>query len=169
MLKKMASRDFSARRTMPSIVEAFMKNPKFLAKIICIILYLTLVALCIAFFFIPSVSMLACFWSIPLFASLIFFYLGWVCAVELAWLFIRIMFTVQEGTPFVQQNVRSLRRIALYCGICALDFLFALFFHPSITFGFCAAILFFGCLCALVLAGVFAQSVQYKEENDLTI
>ncbi len=59
--------------------------------------------------------------------------------------------------------------IALCCGICALDFLFALFFHPSITFGFCAAILFFGCLCALVLAGVFAQSVQYKEENDLTI
>lgn len=146
-----------------------MKNPKFLAKVICVILYLTLFALCAAFFWIPSISMMTCFWLLPLFASLIFFYVGWLCAVALAWQFIRIMSTVRNGTPFVYQNVRSLRYIALFCGICALDFLFALFFHPSIAFGFCAAILCFGCLCALVLGGVFAQSVQYKEENDLTI
>ena len=146
-----------------------MKNPKFLAKVICVILYLTLLALFIAFFWIPSISAFACFLSIPIFASLIFFYVGWLCALALALQFIRIMSTGQHGTPFVYQNVRSLRNIALFCGICALDFLFALFFHPSITFGFCAAILCFGCLCALVLGSVFAQSVQYKEENDLTI
>ena len=146
-----------------------MKNPKFLAKVICVILYLTLLALFVAFFWIPSISTIAYFWSVPLFVSLIFFYLGWLCAVALVWQFIRIMLTVQHGTPFVYQNVRSLRNIALFCGICALDFLFALFFHPSIAFGFCAAILCFGCLCALVLGSVFAQSVQYKEENDLTI
>ena len=169
MLKKMAGRSFPARLPNHAAMEVFMKNPKVLAKVICAMLYLTLFALCAAFFWIPSISMMTRFWLLPLFASLIFFYVGWLCAVALAWQFIRIMSTVRNGTPFVYQNVRSLRYIALFCGICALDFLFALFFHPSIAFGFCAAILCFGCLCALVLGGVFAQSVQYKEENDLTI
>ena len=154
MLKKMAGRSFPARLPNHAAMEVFYEKSK-----------------------IPGESDLRHLISDPVCAlrrilldsSLIFFYVGWLCAVALAWQFIRIMSTVRNGTPFVYQNVRSLRYIALFCGICALDFLFALFFHPSIAFGFCAAILCFGCLCALVLGSVFAQSVQYKEENDLTI
>ncbi len=147
-----------------------MNYPKALAKVLCAILTLTLLALAAAFFFIPRVGSAISYYGFkPYWASLLFLYLGWACAVCMAWEFARIMSTVDKGTPFILQNVRSLHYIAICCGVCALDFFFILFFNPSITLGLCAAILCFGCLCALVLGSVFGKAVRYKEENDLTI
>ena len=150
--------------------ETSMKHPKFLARTICIILYLTLLALLVAFFFIPSVGRsLTIYGFNPYWAALVFLYLGWACAAWMAFEFVRIMSTVQKETPFIRQNVQSLGHIAICCGVCALDIFFMLFFNPSITLGLCAAILCFGCLCALVLGSVFGKAVLYKEENDLTV
>ena len=164
------NRHKSARKARYHQTEVLMKSPKLLAKTICIILYLTLTALLAAFFFIPGVARsLALYGFRPYWAALIFLYLGWACAAFMSLEFVRIMSTVQKGTPFLYQNVRSLRHIAICCGVCALDMFFMLCFNPSITLGICAAILCFGCLCALVLGSVFGNAVLYKEENDLTI
>lgn len=147
-----------------------MKNSKILAKVICIILYLTLAALAVAFFLLPNVSMLYCLYaSLPYWATLCFFAVGWGCALCMDLLFLRIMGTVRADTPFIFQNVRNLRSVAICCGVCALDFCFILFFRPSVTLALCGAILLFGCLCALVLGSVFERAVLYKEENDLTV
>lgn len=148
-----------------------MKSSKIVAKIICIILYATLAALALSLFFIPRVSrsLVSIYHFSTYWATFCFLAVGWGCALGMDIMFLRIMSTVQADTPFTLQNVKSLRGVAICCGVCALNFCFILLFRPSVTLALCGAILLFGCLCAIVLSSVFERAVLYKEENDLTV
>ena len=90
-------------------------------------------------------------------------------AVIIVWQLRRMFRTVLDRNCFVWQNVRSLRcmgRVALAMAlVIALRLL--LVFTPATVI--LVLVFLLAGLFALVLAGVFAQAVQYKEENDLTI
>lgn len=74
-----------------------------------------------------------------------------------------------EGDPFIQKNVKALRRMGFTalaiaaCGFATVllyPILFAVF--VSLPVAMCG-------LFSLVLSGVFEQAVAYKQENDLTV
>jgi len=92
-----------------------------------------------------------------IFADLIFFEL-------------RHMFrTILREDPFVMSNVVSLKRMGVYSFIIALCTITRLFI--IITPAVLVVILVFAIagLFSLVLAQVFEQAVNFKQENDLTI
>jgi len=103
--------------------------------------------------------------------SYVFVYVGILSIGLLLFSMLQIMRSVQKGNPFVMANVRSLRRIAAACLVCAADLIaFRFVMQPySIVLLLTVGILLFGMLCAIVLACVFNQAVLYKQENDLTI
>jgi hypothetical protein len=81
---------------------------------------------------------------------------------------LRMMRTL-DGDPFVERNVLSLRRMGFVAVGIALLGLCTLLLHP-VPFAVIAAAPVAMCgLFSLVLSGVFAQAVAYKQENDLTV
>lgn len=96
-------------------------------------------------------------------------YLGTCGAIILLGMLARMVKSLY-GDPFVQRNVNSLRRMAyIAIGMSACAFLSAALygFRPLLVIigmmeVFCA-------MLSLVLSGVFAQAVSYKQENDLVI
>ena len=81
---------------------------------------------------------------------------------------LRMMHTL-DGDPFVERNVLSLKRMGFTAIAIALLGLSTLLLHP-VPFAVVAAIPVAMCgLFSLVLSGVFAQAVAYKQENDLTV
>lgn len=73
------------------------------------------------------------------------------------------------GDPFVERNVRSLRRMGFVAVAIALLGVSTLLLHPVPLAVIAAAPVAMCGLFSLVLSGVFEQAVAYKQENDLTI
>jgi len=71
--------------------------------------------------------------------------------------------------PFVERNVKSLRRIGVVLiGLSALFFLKCLYYVTFLTMA--CGFLFVVCgLFAFTLCNLFKQAVAFKQENDLTI
>ena len=146
------------------------KFSRVMAAIVSVILYFTLIASVGAFVAIPWLAKYQLsFYFREYVPTLIFLYVGGLCVIWLVIQFILIMKSVQQGSPFIYRNVKSLAHIAGCCAVCAVDMVYIQFFTESLTLLICGAILVFGCLCAIVLASVFRQAVLYKQENDLTI
>lgn len=80
-----------------------------------------------------------------------------------------MMRTLDED-PFVERNVRSLRRMGVIALIVSVLGAGATLMIHSVQYAALAAIPVAMCgLFSLVLSGVFAQAVAYKQENDLTV
>ncbi len=96
-----------------------------------------------------------------------------MCAGAMALLILKelrsMMSTVIKDDCFVQKNVTSLDRMALYAFIIAAVKLLRnlIYFTPASLVT--AAVFLFAGLLSKVLARVFDKAVRYKEENDLTI
>ena len=74
---------------------------------------------------------------------------------------------IAAGEVFVEENVKALRAISWCCFLVAIVF-FAFFFYYIL--GLILAILAaFAGLVLRVVKNVFAQAVEIKEENDLTV
>ena len=81
---------------------------------------------------------------------------------------LRMMHTL-DGDPFIECNARSLKRMGFTAIGIALLGLSTLLLHP-VPLAVIAALPVAMCgLFSLVLSGVFAQAVAYKQENDLTV
>jgi hypothetical protein len=81
----------------------------------------------------------------------------------------QIFKTLVNANPFIIENVKYLRKIAFIAFVVAIDFVAKSAFWLSI--GNCVIVVIFivaGLFC-LVLADVFEQAVNYKQEADLTI
>ena len=81
----------------------------------------------------------------------------------------RMMRTVIEDSCFVYGNVESLHKMAMMSIGIVIMFIFKLFFVPTPATGIIILVFFIAALFSQVLADVFEKSVNYKEENDLTI
>lgn len=81
----------------------------------------------------------------------------------------RILKTLGRKNPFMADNVKSLRHIAISSFAIAVFYVVKiLFFNSFLTIIMAMAFVIAG-LFTLILAEVFHQAVQVKEENDLTI
>lgn len=93
-----------------------------------------------------------------------------------------ILKTVIKVTPFTMENVKYLRHIASYCFVITVCYLINFFYNNQIKyFSFITidskgihtdmefVIFFFAGLFVLILAQVYKQAVEVKEENDFTV
>lgn len=81
----------------------------------------------------------------------------------------KMMKTVMSENCFVWENVRSLELMAVYSFMISVLFLGKVFFVPSPATGVIIIVFFVAGLFSQVLAFVFRDAINYKEENDLTI
>lgn len=81
----------------------------------------------------------------------------------------RIFQTVIDENCFVEENVRSLKRMGIASFLISLVTLLRLFFVVTPATLIIILVFFIAGLFSLVLAQVFAQAVSYKQENDYTI
>lgn len=81
----------------------------------------------------------------------------------------KMMKTVIQESCFVYENVRSLNNMAMLSVCIAVMFVIKLCILPTPATGVIVLVFFIAALFSEVLAHVFAEAVNYKEENDLTI
>ena len=92
-----------------------------------------------------------------------------IMAALTEWEVFKIFKSVNQNNPFVRENVKAFRRIAIYLFVIAAMFIVKIFMLNTLmtmlgAFGFVVV-----GLLMLVLSDVFHQAVVYKEDNDLTI
>ncbi len=81
----------------------------------------------------------------------------------------KIFKTLSRLNPFMMDNVRSLRRIAVSALLISAAYVVKIIFYNTFLTIIITMVFIIGGLCALVLSEVFHQAVIVKEENDLTI
>ncbi len=100
---------------------------------------------------------------------LIFLFLSGIFAVLIIRELRRMFRTVLREDCFVEENVTSLKRMAVYSFCIALLTLLRLLFAPTPAAMVEILVFLIAGLFSRVLANVFDQAVTYKLENDLTI
>ncbi len=81
---------------------------------------------------------------------------------------ILILRTISKN-PFIRRNVRALRRIGIAAiGISLLFFIKCIYYLTFLTL-VCGGVFLLCALLVFTLCALFAQAVNYKEENELTI
>lgn len=81
----------------------------------------------------------------------------------------KIFKTLNRRNPFMMDNVKSLNRIAVSCFLIAAAYVVKIFFYNSVLTVILTMVFIIAGLFSIVLAEVFRQAVEVKEENDLTI
>lgn len=81
----------------------------------------------------------------------------------------RMMKTVIQESCFVYENVKSLNTMAVLSLCIVVMFFIKICVIPTPATGVIVLVFFIASLFCEVLAHVFEQAVNYKEENDLTI
>lgn len=81
----------------------------------------------------------------------------------------KMMKTVLEANCFVEDNVKSLRRMARYSLVISIFFFVKVLLVPTPATLIIILVFFIAALFSVVLSCVFQEAVNYKDENDLTI
>ena len=99
---------------------------------------------------------------------IIYFVLG-ISALKLLWELRKIFRTVLAEDCFVRENVVSLRKMGSWSFFIALMSMVRSIVYMTIAMGVVILVFIIAGLFSKVLAYVFEEAVQFKEENDLTI
>lgn len=81
----------------------------------------------------------------------------------------KIFKTLNRRNPFMMDNVKSFKRVGWACFIIAAAYILKIFFYNSVLTAIITMVFIIAGLFAIVLAEVFRQAIEVKEENDLTI
>lgn len=96
-------------------------------------------------------------------------YLSGIPAIVIVYQFIQLFDSLKRNEPFQKKNTKYLK-IASGCSLLiAIEFCFGSFIFKSIFTIIIAGIFFIAWLGLYILAELFQQAVEFKEENDLTI
>lgn len=91
------------------------------------------------------------------------------CCVYILFLLKQMYKSLLVGNPFVDENVRHLRKMAVTCFIIGILYVAKSIFLFTVATPIIAGIFLVGCLFCLTLKDLFKQAINYKTENDLTI
>lgn len=98
-----------------------------------------------------------------------FLYITGLTCLEMVYEVRRIFKSLNRRNPFMMDNVKSLNRIAVACFIIAAAYVVKIIFYNSVLTLILTMVFIIAGLFSIVLAEVFRQAVEFKEENDLTI
>lgn len=91
------------------------------------------------------------------------------CCAYILFLLKQMYKSLLVGNPFVDENVRHLRKMAVTCLVIGILYVVKSIFLFTIATPIIAGIFLVGCLFCLTLKDLFKQAINYKAENDLTI
>lgn len=110
--------------------------------------------------------------------NIVIFYPNAICLLVIVWQFIGLFDSLKKSNPFCENTVRRLGAASKASGVASVFWIFDLLYETFIVgivtpfilvLGF-MVILFIGVTIALyILAELFKQGLEYKNENDLTI
>ena len=100
--------------------------------------------------------------------TLILFFSG-ICCVYILFNLKKMYRSLLSGNPFIDENVRHLRKIAVACAVISLIYIIKCLFMFTFATIVIAAVFVVGCLFCLTLKDLFKQAINYKSENELTI
>jgi hypothetical protein len=81
----------------------------------------------------------------------------------------KIFKTLNRKNPFMMDNVISLRKMSLAAFLITAAYIIKIIFYNSFLTIIITMIFIIAGLFLIILAEVFKQAVEFKEENDLTI
>lgn len=96
-------------------------------------------------------------------------YVSGILALVVLYELRRIFKSVVDNTPFIHRNVTSLKRIGLASVIIGIVFVTKAYFFTTFLTAIVIFVFFMASLFCFVLADVFEEAIQHKQENDLTI
>lgn len=100
---------------------------------------------------------------------LIFLYVTGIFCLWIVFEMTKIFKTLNRKNPFMMDNVKSLKRMSIGAFVIGAAYILKIFLYNSILTILITMIFFIAGLFLVILAEVFKQAVQFKEENDLTI
>ncbi|TEB04402.1 hypothetical protein Psch_04129 [Pelotomaculum schinkii] len=95
--------------------------------------------------------------------------LSGIAALYILWTLRCIFQTLLHTDPFTMKNVDALRKMAAASFVISALYITKCLFWFTLATAIIVIIFAIAGLFSLVLADVFKQAVQYKEENDLTV
>lgn len=96
-------------------------------------------------------------------------YISGIPAIAIVYQFIHLFDSLKKEQPFQNKNIQYLR-IASWCSLAiAIEYCLGSFIFKSIFTIIIAGVFFIAWLGLYILAELFKQAVEFKEENDLTI
>ena len=98
----------------------------------------------------------------------IYFVLG-ILALAIIWELRKMFKTVLAKNCFVRENVTSLKHMSYYSGLIVLMSVVRTIVYTTIAMLVIILVFVIAGLFCQVLAQIFDEAVNYKEENDLTI
>lgn len=98
----------------------------------------------------------------------IYFVLG-ILALAIIWELRKMFRTVLARNCFVRENVASLKHMSYYSGLIVLMSIVRTIVYTTIAMLVIILVFVIAGLFCQVLAQIFDEAVNYKEENDLTI
>jgi len=93
-------------------------------------------------------------------------FLSGLCVIYILWQFKKMLKSLLGGNPFVAENIKRFRKMAVASLIIAVLFAIRGMFFWTITSALIVIIFSVATLFCLTLKDVFKQAVYYKEEND---
>jgi len=143
----------------------------YISKIIIDILFYMSI-LCVAL--VPFISKQIFVWInyskneyLLVFTAIVF--LSGICCVYILFNLKQMYHSLLEGNPFVDKNVRHLRKIAVACAVISLIYIVKCLFAFTFASLVISAVFAVGCMFCLTLKDLFKQAINYKTENELTI
>lgn len=98
-----------------------------------------------------------------------FLYLNGAFYISMVYEMKKIFKTLNRRNPFLRENVKSFKLIALLAFASATTYFIKIFLYNSILTIIVAATFLMIGLFSLIMSEVFNQAVYVKEENDMTI
>ncbi len=103
------------------------------------------------------------------FPTIIVLLISGACAVYIIFHLRKIFQAIGNGNPFVIENARYLRNMAVGSFVICVVFILKIFYWFTFATVIIALVFLMAGLFCLTLKDLFTQAVKFKEDNDLTI
>lgn len=100
---------------------------------------------------------------------LVLLYVTGVFALLIVYEIRKIFKALGKNNPFIMENVKSLGRMGIYSFIISICYITKVFFFNSVATIIIVMIFVIAGFFSIILAEVFRQAVEAKQENDLTV
>lgn len=103
------------------------------------------------------------------YSMIILLFISGVCGFSILQHAKKILHNINAKNPFTLDTANRIKYISYWCLPIAFIYLVAIFFIPSAFVLLVGLTFLFLSACILIIAELFYQAVNYKQENDLTI
>ena len=101
--------------------------------------------------------------------ALILLYISGIPALIIVYEVIKIFETLEDNNPFINENVKHLKRCSICSLIISIEYFIGIFATKAIFSIVVVGAFTVAWLGLYILSELLKQAIQYKEENDLTI